>query len=303
MNFRQIEYFLAVADHLSFSDAARSLYMTQPALGRQIRSLETDINVELFYRGKRQLKLTPAGAVLNNELRDLMKSFNTVVEKARSANDESVSHLRIGILEGHHLGELFPAIYDNFRTNNPQVQVDTHRCSFGPLIEELYQGDADIIITLDFDLVGKQDIRYREISVIHNFLVVPATHRLADKPDLKLHDFKEDIFIINSPDDSRQGYQNLVEECKRAGFYPKLKLASSLDEYMLWCEIGYGVTVLSEHSLLKTSPRIKFLTTPKFKDAAIAVAYLKDNENPAVKAFMDVIAELLKDTDGEKSAG
>lgn len=300
MNFRQIEYFLAVADHLSFSYAARALYMTQPALGRQIRALETDLNVELFYRGKRQLKLTPAGAILNNELRDVMKSFNAVIEKARSANDKSLTHLRIGILEGHHLGELFPAIYDNFRTNHPNVQVDTHRCSFGPLVEELYQGDADIIITLDFDLVGKQDVAYREISVVHNFLVVPAAHRLADKTDLKLHDFKDDVFIINSPDDSRQGYQNLVEECKRAGFYPKLKLASSLDEYMLWCEMGYGVTVLSEHSLLKTSPRIKFLTSPKFKDAAIAVAYLKDNENSSVKAFMGIIDELLRVRDKEK---
>jgi len=294
MNLRQVEYFFAVASCLNFSKAAQQLFMTQPALGRQIRALEDELDLELFVRGKRHLELTPAGKVMFDELGDWIKDFNTILEKAQLANSSITNKLEIGILEGHQLGPLFPAIYDYYKTNYPHIQVDMHRASFGPLIEKLYQGDVDIIITLDFDVMDKSDIEYRSIAEISNYLVIPKKHRLADKENLTFQDFKNEVFIVNSPEDSRAGYANLVGECENAGLNAKFKPAASLDEYMLWLEIGYGITVLSEHNNLKLNPNLKFISIPEIAKTSIVVAWLRDNTKQSTQAFIDTVELLLK---------
>ena len=64
MNLLQIHYFLAAADCLSFTQAADLLYITQPALSRQITAIEKELNLQLFVRTIRAVRLTPAGQAL-----------------------------------------------------------------------------------------------------------------------------------------------------------------------------------------------------------------------------------------------
>lgn len=293
MNLRQIEYFLTVAQCLSFSEAAKRLYMTQPALGRQIRALEEEVGLLLFVRGKRSLALTPGGKLMYEELGDWIKSYNKIVERAQQANSEITDTLAIAMLEGHQLGRLFPEIYDAFTSQYPHIHIHTHRSSFSPLIEALYQGEADIIITLDFDVMDRPDIEYRELSLIENFLVVPADHPLADRENLTLYDFRNDVFILNSPEDSRAGYQNLMGACRDAGFEPQVRLAASMDEYMLMLEVGNGITVLSEHNMLKLSPRLKFIRIPHVNNVKLVACWLAGSTKPAAELFIGVIESLI----------
>jgi DNA-binding transcriptional LysR family regulator len=131
---------------------------------------------------------------------------------------------------------------------------------------------------------------------VKNFLVVPASHRLADKENLSLKDFKDDVFIVNSPEDTRAGFNNMVEECIKNGFTPKYKAAATLDEYMLWLEFGYGVTVLSEHNILKLNPQLKFISVPEVSGASIVISWLRDNPNPSAKSFIKAVDLVIEKT-------
>ena len=73
MTMNQLKYFLAVARCLSFTEAARSLFMTQPALSRQIKAMETELGTPLFVREKKTLKLTPGGSALYNKLPNFLR--------------------------------------------------------------------------------------------------------------------------------------------------------------------------------------------------------------------------------------
>jgi DNA-binding transcriptional LysR family regulator len=78
MDIRQLEYFLGVASELHFSKAAEKLYVAQPALSRQIQQLENELDVVLFERDKRNVKLTPAGEYLQNEASRILSQLEYV---------------------------------------------------------------------------------------------------------------------------------------------------------------------------------------------------------------------------------
>lgn len=85
MTFTQIEYFLALTKSLNMTEAARHLYITQPTLSRQISAMEEDMDVQLFYRTKGRLQLTPAGEQLSVRFENLLEDYRQSVKQARSS--------------------------------------------------------------------------------------------------------------------------------------------------------------------------------------------------------------------------
>jgi DNA-binding transcriptional LysR family regulator len=100
VELRHVRYFLAVAEHLNFSKAARQLHIAQPPLSRQIEQLEADLGVVLFLRNKRHVELTRAGQVFLDEARKLVVQAGHAAEAARHAQKGESGGVRIGIASG-----------------------------------------------------------------------------------------------------------------------------------------------------------------------------------------------------------
>ena len=94
----QIEYFIAVAKSLNFTDAARNLYVSQPSLSKQIALLEKEIGVQLFNRSTRGVRLTPAGAVLYKELGNVLDTIHEAIEKSSKKDLGEEGSITIGSL-------------------------------------------------------------------------------------------------------------------------------------------------------------------------------------------------------------
>lgn len=83
MNTKQLEYFISVAENLSFTKTAEKFYISQTAVTQQIKALEEQINVTLFTRSKRHVELTPAGKVFLSEARTIIKNINDAIAKTQ----------------------------------------------------------------------------------------------------------------------------------------------------------------------------------------------------------------------------
>lgn len=81
MDIRQLRYFIAVAEHLNFTEAARELFVAQSAVSQQIADLEKKVGVQLFIRNKRSVQLTKAGTVLLKEANDLIKKLKKPLKR------------------------------------------------------------------------------------------------------------------------------------------------------------------------------------------------------------------------------
>jgi len=86
MNTKQIEYFLAVAEELSFTRAAEKMYVSQTAVTQQIQSLEELMDVKLFRRTKKRVELTPAGQIFQIEGREILDHIENAFAHARDAS-------------------------------------------------------------------------------------------------------------------------------------------------------------------------------------------------------------------------
>jgi DNA-binding transcriptional LysR family regulator len=122
MTLQQLSYFLASAEHGSFSAAAASLHMAQPSLSDQIRRLEAELGVALFARAGRRLELTEAGRLLLPQAERTLAAAREAAESVREIRDLTGGTVEFGTFgSAHHY--LLGGLVEEFRRSHPSVRV------------------------------------------------------------------------------------------------------------------------------------------------------------------------------------
>lgn len=291
MRLNQLNYFIAVARCLSFTEAARSLFMTQPALSRQIQALEEELGTPLFVRDRKSLKLTPGGIVLYKELPDFLKRYEALTAAVRSANQGYEGRLRLGILDVYDISELLPPVVKEFQRRYPGIGLSLERFPLGELPERLYQGESDIICTYGFSLFDKPDLVTVNVQKYDSCIMLSRDHPLADKPDLTLADLRQEHFIQLGCRASEEGYQYILNLLNRCGVTPNITQVDKMEDVLLWVQMGDGVAITTNRTIERQNPCvvIRELPMPEAKGHDITMAWRRDNYNPAIALFMALI--------------
>ena len=290
MTFQQIQNFVAVAKYQNISQAADTLYVSQPTLSRQIATLEKDLGIELFVRKGNSVVLTNAGTYLAEQFNRILADFDRIVETAQSISGGFFSKLRVGILDGLDMSSLFPYGPEKMREEYPLMTLELHSLSSG-LISSLYSDNLDIIITLAFDVERRANLKHRELLRARPCLVVPASHPLASKETADILDFRDEIFFLFVPTDSVNTSQPLIAYCEEHGFTPKVRYTSSLNDSLLMVQAGEGVSLFNSKTVGKHNPNIKYLRTEPFSKPNIVAAWHESNANTLVEPFVECLLE------------
>lgn len=290
MNTTQIKYFLAAARTLNFTEAAAQLYISQPALSKQITAIENELNMMLFVRSKKKILLTPAGTVLLRELPDLENHYDDIIRKARIANEGNAGELSIGILEGQMVGHTFTKAFGFFSETYPNISVRLLRDSFSGLRRQLEEGTIDLAITLDFDIMGVPGLDSEILETCPAIAAISKSHPLAQNPPTNWVDLKEQTFIAVDEKDCFASARMIMEDCTHAGFHPILKYAPSLETAMLWIEAGLGIGFINTMNSLTMNPNIQLLEKLPCKNTYNVMDWKHDNTNPAIALFTNFFA-------------
>jgi DNA-binding transcriptional LysR family regulator len=291
MTLNQLKYFLAVARCLSFTEAARSLFMTQPALSRQIQAMETELGTQLFVRDKKTLKLTPGGSVLYSGLPEFLKEYDEMMAEVRHANRGFEGTLRIGILDVYDASELLHPVVDRFQHEHPGIRLTMERFSLGELPERLYEGRLDLVCTYGFSLFDKPDLMTVNVQKFDSCVMLNRKHPLAHKPDLTLDDLRQDRFVQLCSEASEDGYQYISNLISRGGIDPEVMYVEKNDDVLLWVEMGGAVAITSNCTIERHNPRVvvRELNMPEVKGHDITMGWRKSNYNPAIALFMELM--------------
>jgi len=296
MTLNQMKYFLAVARCLSFTEAARSLFMTQPALSRQIQAMEAELGMQLFIRDKKNLKLTPGGSTLYNKLPDFLRKYDEMMAEARHANRGFKGVLRIGFLDVYDASELFLPVLTQFQQEHPSIRLTMGRLSLSELPECLYKDKLDLICTYGFSLFDKPDLATVNVQRFDSCVMLNRDHPLANKEDLTLEDLKQERFVQLCSEANEEGYQYISNLLSRGGISPAVIQVDKNEDVLLWVEMGLGVAVTSNRTIEQQNPRvvIRELNMPEVKGHDMTMAWRKGNHNPAIALFMELVEKNMK---------
>lgn len=288
MNIVHMKYFISAAQCLNISKAADQLYITQPALSRQITAIENELNLQLLIRDNRSVRLTPAGAALLEDFQKIYDNYNYAITKAQNIQQGLSGQLNIGILDGSYVGDLFPETLRYFNEFYPEMKINLKNYSFKGLAEGLYDEKLDLALTLYFDIKNRLNLQYRIMEKNNDYIVVINSHRLANEEKVSLFDFKDETFIMASTDDSEESSKLIIAECVKQGFYPKVSFAPNIHTVMLMVESGVGVAILDGRNSLKLNPSVKFLNVDAHFEPYLTLVWHNNNKNPIRKMFSDV---------------
>lgn len=293
MTMQQIKYFVTVARCMSFTKAAAQLFITQPALSRHIRNMEEELNIQLFVRTANGIRLTPAGSSFYMGMSEIYKNYIEQVDKANKIQKGLSGELRIGILNQMNVADFMPLLLQYFETVHPNVDLSFTDASFDYLISELYAGRLDIILTVQFDVDGKEGILYQYVSHSDDYIVMSKFHPLAQKEHVTLEDVKNETFVMISREDTPISSSLVFDICKEHGFVPPVHFAKTLSEMVLWIEIGKGIAILDTRNNIMFNPHIRAYKMESHWDPSLVMAWNQHNYNPLIEVFIKKINEIL----------
>lgn len=150
---RQLQYFVAVAEHRAFGPAADSLAVTQPSLSKQIAALEAELGLVLFARTSRRVRLTEAGATLLDEARAVLKAGHAFRNAARSLVQRPDRQMKAGVLPS--IGAyLMPRMRERLREHTPPVSLSLVEGASRDLLRRLAAGELDLVVASLGDASG-----------------------------------------------------------------------------------------------------------------------------------------------------
>lgn len=285
MDLYQLEYFVEVARHRSFTRAAERIGIVQPALSLQVKRLEEELGQSLFIRNRRHLLITPAGELFLEHAHNLLAMAAAAKESVGGLAE--LKHGRVTIaaipaVSAHWL----PSRINAFHKRHPGIDL--------ALIEESSDGVAGLVgdgrAEIGFLQLPETDPRLEVREVFSEPYVVafPSRHPAAKQKSVSLEKLADEPFVRYRG----KARDAVLQACRRAGFEPRIVCAArELATVHALVKAGLGVAVLPALAVPDKLPGVKTvpLRSPALKRTIAAVFRKKPALSPAGRAFLDLV--------------
>ncbi|MGX1132888.1 DNA-binding transcriptional LysR family regulator [Streptomyces glaucescens] len=191
---RELRYFLTVAEELHFTRAAERLYVSQPALSKQIRALERQLGVALFRRDRHSVALTPAGEALLPHARRVLDAWEEGAEAVARARAAQRTTLVIGMSTSPGRGGLLPAIRSRFTAAHPEAAVRLRQIVWDDPTAGLADGTADVAFVW-LPLPDQERYAWTVIAEEPRLVALPDTHPLTARTEIDFTELLDEPFL------------------------------------------------------------------------------------------------------------
>lgn len=296
LELRHLRYFLAIADEMNFGQAAEKLNIAQPGLSQQIQMLEQILDVTLFDRSRRRLRMTLAGEMFETEAREIMAHVERATQVAQRAARGEVGRLAIGYVGSAAYTGMLTNLVGEFRGNHPLVDLEISEVEMLRQLEAIAQGRLDIgFIRPPVPL--PQGIASVPVLAEELLIALPSSHRQAGQQKVSLRELSEETFITPQHPPQVSFHAHTVNACAAAGFQPRL--GSQGRDFMTiasMVSVGLGIALVPQSVHCIQLPNVVYRpvseTLPK---AELSVAFRRGDASMAVKNFIALARRFSKE--------
>lgn len=225
LDMRRLAIFHEVAEIGSFSAAALSLAYTQSVVSHHVARLEDELGVTLFERGKRPVRLTPAGERLHAHSSSILGAVRLAETEMRAVAGLETGELRVGAFLSA-CASFVPAALGAFADAHPDVEARLDQLEPPASIPKLIAGEIDLAVVWRF--FGEEDDPDPRLERAHLLddpyrMVLPPTHRLARRREVGLDQMAGERFTGPRPVGGAVKYHQMLQRlCDPAGFEPDM---------------------------------------------------------------------------------
>jgi DNA-binding transcriptional LysR family regulator len=287
---------VAVAEELSFARAADRLHLSQPALSESVARLETELGTRLLARTSRSVRLTPAGAVLLEDAREVLGRADAALDRARAAGRGEAGTLRLGFTSTG-AGELGTRAQARFLARHPGARVQPRVSAWGGEADALREGRCDVaFLWLPAASTG---LELEEVASERRFAGLPAGHRLARREELSILELNPEpiMWTRRAP---RRWVDWWAVNPRPDGSEPRWGPDNENAEEMLeQVAAGIGVCIgPASMAARHARPDLAWIPLADVEPLRIALAWPAAGAAgppPLVRGFRDVVRELVRE--------
>lgn len=282
IEFRHLNYFQTVAKELHFRKAAEKLFITQPALSRQIQQLEEYVGVELFKRDKRNVSLTKAGEYLLKESQFLFDHLGFIKDNIRHIAKGDEGEIRIGFV-GSAMQSVIPSLLKKINKDSPGIHFVLTELTNQDQVDKIRNDQLDLGFIRTMRL--PEGLKKMDVFEETFCLVLPKTHPVSIKNFKNISDLKEESFILFSSQYSHGYYDKIMSIFEDQGFTPKVaheSVHANTIFRLVENELGIGIVPSSLKQGFDLN--IKFIDLKKIPQrTTLSAIWKEESRNPILE--------------------
>ena len=293
MNDLQIDYFMAVATNLSFTKTSEELFVSQPAISRQISQLEKELGTRLFRRNNQKTELTETGKLYFELFRKYKDELISTRMLAAEIEGRDKNVIKVGFLEGWELTGIVPEMIKRYKERYPDSEVLINCCGVKEITTSLLTDSMDIAVTMKNSVEKHMGFWTRDVAEIGKILIYSASNKHADKEGLTLGDFRDESFLAPWEIVDKMIIEATASYTRPYGFVPEMRFLKNHESVITCVRNDMGVTIADEWVWAKDAEDLRWISFDA-RDV-ISTVRMRSKESDSIKYMEDILADIIGD--------
>lgn len=284
-HLRELRYFVATAEELTVTAAAARLFVSQPALSKQLRALERRLGFDLFVRLPRGLALTDQGSALLPVVRTMLETWDHGYVEARALTHPRQLVVGMQTAVGRDLQR--PAV-QRFRERAPGWSVSLRLVGWDDPTAGLADATSDVAFL--WLPIPMNNIATRVLVREDRWVALPAEHRLADHTEIPYAELVDEPFVALPAAAGPLRDFWLAADARSGRPVEIAAEATAADEVLELVSAGVGIALIAEgNARLYERPGVTFRPVPDLPPAELALAWRRNEPREIVHLFVDSV--------------
>jgi len=290
---RQLQCFLTLSDLLNYGKTARALYMSQPTITFQIKSLEEAFGVRLFERDRQQVRLTAAGVAFREYAQSIMDSVDAAQECLASLH----TRLRLRVSCGP-VGQfvLLPSVIRALASKYPEFELEVSELTTEQMMARLPEGKIDALLMVS--TLPIKGLRFDPICQEPHVAIVSRDSAFSERGSISVEDLRHTPVIASRLKDCRFHQPYLHSLLAPWGISPRIvESPQSCSVQFAYAAAGEGIALSTSSMSSCAFPHVTAVPfTEKLPEMQLGLASMDSNDTAAMKIFRKVVIECATST-------
>lgn len=293
MTLLQIRYFIETAKRGNITEAAKAMFVVQPAVTKQLSELEKELGFRLFFRRPKGVELTPAGEIMLRMFESCQTSYEMALQEALEVSSMK-NRITVGQLYSLDLYNVSTVI-NRFIGEGTDVLINNMRLPMGEIYSALETGKIDVAIVIETSIPSNRGIRHEKLFKSKDYILISKESPLATKEHITAEDLKDVTLVMQrfSTNVYRSRFGPQTQVCNQLGFNKNnILYCDNYESCLTAVEYNDCAMVIDGLTVFPNKENFRLIDTGI--EHYVVIAWQGEEPAPAARPFVQWIVDAFR---------